>query len=150
MPPVFLFIHFLFFIFFPDANECAKKPCVHARSCKNLIGGYHCSCFRGWAGRNCERSQYPPAKKQKKKPSSSSSSTASSYGLLLLPVARQRRCRLCFADFFLHVVTRIFFVLFCFYFFNSPTSAEMKLRLSSAFVTRLACFIQLLSRDSAA
>ena len=41
-----------------DANECAGKPCVNAYSCKNLIGGYHCDCFRGWAGQNCDISQY--------------------------------------------------------------------------------------------
>ncbi|KAF3850134.1 hypothetical protein F7725_019853 [Dissostichus mawsoni] len=36
------------------ANECAGKPCVNAYSCKNLIGGYHCDCFRGWSGPNCD------------------------------------------------------------------------------------------------
>lgn len=43
---------------FPDANECTARPCVNARSCKNLIGGYHCDCFQGWAGLNCDLSQY--------------------------------------------------------------------------------------------
>uniref|UniRef100_H2UBB8 Delta-like protein n=1 Tax=Takifugu rubripes TaxID=31033 RepID=H2UBB8_TAKRU len=37
-------------------NECAARPCVNARSCKNLIGGYHCDCFQGWAGQNCDLS----------------------------------------------------------------------------------------------
>lgn len=49
----------LFFVLiFPDANECAARPCVNARACKNMIGGYHCDCFRGWAGLNCDLSQY--------------------------------------------------------------------------------------------
>ena len=43
---------------FTDANECAGQPCVNARSCKNLIGGYHCDCFREWSGQNCDISQY--------------------------------------------------------------------------------------------
>lgn len=43
---------------FTDANECAGQPCVNANACKNLIGGYHCNCFRGWSGQNCDISQY--------------------------------------------------------------------------------------------
>lgn len=43
---------------FTDANECAGQPCVNAYSCKNLIGGYHCNCFPGWFGQNCNISQY--------------------------------------------------------------------------------------------
>ena len=43
---------------FTDADECAEKPCKNARFCKNLIGGYHCNCFRGWSGQNCDISQY--------------------------------------------------------------------------------------------
>lgn len=43
---------------FTDVNECTRKPCVNAYSCKNLIGGYHCVCFRGWSGQNCDISQY--------------------------------------------------------------------------------------------
>lgn len=39
---------------FADVNECAEKPCLNAYSCKNLIGGYHCACFRGWVGQNCD------------------------------------------------------------------------------------------------
>lgn len=42
-----------------DANECMGNPCLNAYSCKNLIGGYHCACYRGWAGQNCDISQYP-------------------------------------------------------------------------------------------
>lgn len=56
---------------FTDKNECARTPCVNARSCKNLIGGYHCDCFRGWSGQNCDISQYFfPFFFQKKKSSS--------------------------------------------------------------------------------
>lgn len=44
---------------FTDTNECAAgKPCRHAHSCKNLIGGYHCNCFPGWFGQKCDMSQY--------------------------------------------------------------------------------------------
>jgi len=43
---------------FADANECMGKPCVNAHTCKNMIGGYHCDCFQGWAGQNCDISQY--------------------------------------------------------------------------------------------
>lgn len=43
---------------FTDANECVGRPCVKAHSCKNMIGGYHCDCFQGWAGQNCDISQY--------------------------------------------------------------------------------------------
>lgn len=32
--------------------------CVHARSCRNLIGGYLCDCLPGWAGPNCDISEY--------------------------------------------------------------------------------------------
>lgn len=32
--------------------------CVHARSCRNLIGGYLCDCLPGWAGQNCDISEY--------------------------------------------------------------------------------------------
>lgn len=39
---------------FADFNECLGKPCLNAHSCKNLIGGFHCACFRGWGGRNCD------------------------------------------------------------------------------------------------
>ncbi|KAM9390685.1 uncharacterized protein ACWYII_034549 isoform 1-T1 [Salvelinus alpinus] len=28
--------------------------CVHARSCRNLIGGYLCDCLPGWAVPNCD------------------------------------------------------------------------------------------------
>lgn len=54
----FFFFFFLVLPLFPDVNECAARPCVNARSCKNLIGGYHCDCFQGWAGQNCDLSQY--------------------------------------------------------------------------------------------
>lgn len=41
-----------------DVNECARRPCLNAYACKNLIGGYHCNCYLGWAGQNCNISQY--------------------------------------------------------------------------------------------
>ncbi|XP_036274237.1 protein jagged-1 isoform X7 [Pipistrellus kuhlii] len=37
-----------------DANECEAKPCVNAKSCKNLIASYYCDCLPGWMGQNCE------------------------------------------------------------------------------------------------
>uniref|UniRef100_A0A4W5JXN3 EGF-like domain-containing protein n=1 Tax=Hucho hucho TaxID=62062 RepID=A0A4W5JXN3_9TELE len=37
-----------------DTNECDMGVCVHARSCRNLIGGYLCDCLPGWAGPNCD------------------------------------------------------------------------------------------------
>lgn len=41
-----------------DTNECEMSICVHARSCRNLIGGYLCDCFPGWTGPNCDVSEY--------------------------------------------------------------------------------------------
>lgn len=41
-----------------DVNECTRRPCLNAYACKNLIGGYHCNCYPGWAGPNCNISQY--------------------------------------------------------------------------------------------
>lgn len=40
-----------------DADECEMKICVHARSCRNLIGGYLCDCLPGWAGSKCDISE---------------------------------------------------------------------------------------------
>ena len=40
-----------------DANECEDSPCVHAKSCHNLPGSYHCVCEPGWGGRNCDESK---------------------------------------------------------------------------------------------
>ncbi|KAI9538692.1 hypothetical protein NQZ68_012345 [Dissostichus eleginoides] len=37
-----------------DTNECEMSICVHARSCRNLIGGYLCDCLPGWTGPNCD------------------------------------------------------------------------------------------------
>uniref|UniRef100_A0A3Q3BPV0 Delta-like protein n=1 Tax=Kryptolebias marmoratus TaxID=37003 RepID=A0A3Q3BPV0_KRYMA len=37
-----------------DANECEASVCIHARSCRNLIGGYLCDCLPGWTGPNCD------------------------------------------------------------------------------------------------
>ncbi len=41
-----------------DVNECTRRPCLYAYACKNLIGGYHCNCYPGWAGPDCNISQY--------------------------------------------------------------------------------------------
>lgn len=30
------------------------STCVHARSCRNLIGSYLCDCLPGWTGPNCD------------------------------------------------------------------------------------------------
>lgn len=50
--------HFsLFILFLSDANECEAKPCVNARSCKNLIASYYCNCLPGWMGQNCDISE---------------------------------------------------------------------------------------------
>ena len=50
--------HFsLFILFLSDANECEAKPCVNARSCKNLIASYYCDCLPGWMGQNCDISE---------------------------------------------------------------------------------------------
>lgn len=52
-------LHRLFVSLSPaDVNECVKRPCANSISCKNLIGGYHCACYPGWAGPNCDISQY--------------------------------------------------------------------------------------------
>lgn len=41
-----------------DADECADSPCVNARACRNLIGGYFCECLPGWTGQNCDHSEW--------------------------------------------------------------------------------------------
>ena len=43
---------------FSDTNECEMDVCVHARSCRNLIGGYLCDCLPGWTGPDCDISEY--------------------------------------------------------------------------------------------
>lgn len=43
--------------FLSDANECEAKPCVNAKSCKNLIASYYCDCLPGWTGQNCDISE---------------------------------------------------------------------------------------------
>ncbi|CAF92062.1 unnamed protein product, partial [Tetraodon nigroviridis] len=54
--PVPILTDFFLHADFPDVNECAAGLCKNARSCKNLIGGYLCECFQGWAGLNCDLS----------------------------------------------------------------------------------------------
>lgn len=44
--------------FLSDANECEAKPCVNAKSCKNLIASYYCDCLPGWMGQNCDISEW--------------------------------------------------------------------------------------------
>lgn len=41
-----------------DTDECESDICVHARSCRNLIGGYLCDCLPGWMGQKCDISEY--------------------------------------------------------------------------------------------
>lgn len=41
----------------PDTDECESDICVHARSCRNLIGGYLCDCLPGWMGQKCDISE---------------------------------------------------------------------------------------------
>lgn len=56
------------FCFVPlDTNECETSICVHARSCRNLIGGYLCDCLPGWTGPNCDVSEYEGKEKKKDK-----------------------------------------------------------------------------------
>lgn len=45
-----LFLH-------PDTDECESDICVHARSCRNLIGGFLCDCLPGWMGQKCDISE---------------------------------------------------------------------------------------------
>lgn len=55
----YIWKHSFFFFFLPsDTNECEMSICVHARSCRNLIGGYLCDCLPGWTGPNCDISEY--------------------------------------------------------------------------------------------
>lgn len=42
---------------YPDTDECESDICVHARSCRNLIGGYLCDCLPGWMGPKCDISE---------------------------------------------------------------------------------------------
>lgn len=42
---------------YADTDECESDICVHARSCRNLIGGYLCDCLPGWMGQKCDISE---------------------------------------------------------------------------------------------
>lgn len=100
---------------FTDKNECARTPCVNARSCKNLIGGYHCDCFRGWSGQNCDISQYFfPFFFPKKKNLHLCPSTGILLPLAMLkPLTSRTRSlgAVCLHSLFPHVVTRFFLLL---------------------------------------
>lgn len=58
----------MFFVFFfSDNNECESSICIHARSCRNLIGSYLCDCLPGWTGPNCDISKCTRMKKSNEK-----------------------------------------------------------------------------------
>lgn len=58
-------VHQICVFFLPlDTNECEMSICVHARSCRNLIGGYLCDCLPGWTGPNCDISEFKRARKR--------------------------------------------------------------------------------------
>ena len=37
-----------------DINECESNPCQNGATCRDLVGGYVCSCGGGYTGPNCE------------------------------------------------------------------------------------------------
>lgn len=37
-----------------EINECASSPCQNGGVCKDLEGGYFCTCPQGFTGDNCE------------------------------------------------------------------------------------------------
>ena len=42
------------FMFFPDINECASRPCQNGGTCTDHVNTYTCSCVGGYMGAVCE------------------------------------------------------------------------------------------------
>ena len=43
-----------------DVDECVSGPCQNGGSCVDGVDSYECNCSDGWAGENCETSNYTP------------------------------------------------------------------------------------------
>lgn len=41
-----------------DINECFPDPCENNGTCTDLVNEYHCDCFPGFNGTNCENGEY--------------------------------------------------------------------------------------------
>jgi hypothetical protein len=40
--------------YIPGIDHCSSGPCLHGGICKNLYGGFTCSCLESWSGDICE------------------------------------------------------------------------------------------------
>ncbi|XP_060571634.1 sushi, von Willebrand factor type A, EGF and pentraxin domain-containing protein 1-like [Ruditapes philippinarum] len=45
------------------AVSCNSGPCQNGANCTNLLGGYTCTCTKGWIGKNCDIDIQPPVVK---------------------------------------------------------------------------------------
>lgn len=36
-----------------EYNECESNPCLNGGQCTDQIGGFSCTCTRGYAGKRC-------------------------------------------------------------------------------------------------
>ncbi|XP_060571633.1 sushi, von Willebrand factor type A, EGF and pentraxin domain-containing protein 1-like [Ruditapes philippinarum] len=42
------------------AVSCNSSPCKNGATCTNFLGGYRCTCRKGWTGNNCDVDIQPP------------------------------------------------------------------------------------------
>lgn len=38
-----------------NIDECEVEPCQNGAACEDLRNDYHCACFAGFEGKNCEK-----------------------------------------------------------------------------------------------
>ena len=47
----------MFYIFFPDINDCEKNGCMNNATCQDGVNSYDCLCRPGFTGDMCETSK---------------------------------------------------------------------------------------------